>query len=53
MKWIEKDKYHISSGTWTIAKYFSPSGVKYGLSQRNKNIGYFNSVDEAKRKAKD
>jgi hypothetical protein len=52
MKWIEQDKYHISSGAWTIAKYFSPTGVKYGLSKMNKNLGYFDTVEQAKRKAK-
>ena len=52
MKWTEQDKYHISSGAWTIAKYFSPTGVKYGLSKMNKNLGYFDTVEQAKRKAK-
>jgi hypothetical protein len=52
MQWKEIDKYHISSGAWTIAKYFSPTGVKYGLSHRNKNLGYFDTVEQAKRKAK-
>lgn len=53
MQWKEIDKYHISSGSWTIAKYFSPTGIKYGLSQRNKNLGYYNTLEEAKRNAKD
>ena len=52
MKWLEQDKYHISSGAWTIAKYFSPTGVKYGLSHRNKNLGYYDTLEKAKRKAK-
>lgn len=50
MKWIEKDKYHITSGSWTIAKYFSSTGVKYGLSQNNKNLGYFDTLEQAKSK---
>ncbi len=53
MKWIEQDKYHISSGAWTIAKYFSPNGIKYGLSHRNKNLGYYDTLEAAKRNAKD
>jgi hypothetical protein len=51
MKWIEQDKYHISSGSWTIAKYYSATGVKYGLSQRNKNLGYYDTLEEAKQRA--
>jgi hypothetical protein len=53
MKWKNEDKYHISSGSWTIAKYFSATGVKYGLSKNNKNLGYYNTAEEAKRNAKD
>lgn len=53
MKWKNEDNYHISSGTWIIAKYFSPTGIKYGLSQRNKNLGYYDTLEEAKRNAKD
>jgi hypothetical protein len=50
MKWKNVDNYHITSGSWTIAKYFSPTGVKYGLSQNNKNLGYFDTLEEAKSK---
>jgi hypothetical protein len=53
MKWVEQDKYHISSGSWIIAKYFSATGVKYGLSKNNKNLGYYYTAEEAKRNAKD
>ena len=53
MQWKEIDKYHITSGIWTIAKYFSPTGIKYGLSKGNKNLGYYDTAEEAKRKAKD
>lgn len=53
MKWLEQDKYHISFGAWTIAKYFSPNGIKYGLSKMNKNFGYYDTLEEAKRNAKD
>ena len=53
MQWKEIDKYHITSGSWTIAKYFSPIGIKYGLSQYNKNLGYFDTLEEAKRNAKE
>ncbi len=53
MKWIEKDKYYIISGIWTIAKYYSATAVKYGLSKNNKNIGYFNTLEEAKKNCKD
>jgi hypothetical protein len=53
MQWKEIDKYHFTSGSWTVATYFSPTGVKYGLSQRNKNLGYFDTLEAAKAKAKD
>ena len=53
MRWVDQDKYHISSGSWTIAKYYSATGIKYGLSQRNKNLGYFDTLEAAKAKAKD
>lgn len=53
MKWKNEDKYHISSGSWTIAKYFSPNGIKYGLSKLNKNLGYYDTLEAAKAKAKD
>lgn len=53
MLWKEIDKYHISSGNWTIAKYFSPNGIKYGLSKMNKNLGYYDTLEKAKRNAKD
>jgi hypothetical protein len=52
MKWVEQDKYHISSGAWTIAKYYSATGVKYGLSKLNKNLGYYDTLEEAKQRAK-
>jgi hypothetical protein len=52
MKWNEQDKYHISSGAWTIAKYFSPNGIKYGLSHRNKNLGYYDTLEAAKQRIK-
>ena len=51
MKWTEQDKYHISSGAWTIAKYFSPTKVKYGLSKMNKNLGYYDTLEKAKQRA--
>ena len=53
MQWNEIDKYHITSGSWTIAKYFSPTGIKYGLSKMNKNLGYYDTLEQAKRNAKD
>jgi hypothetical protein len=52
MRWVEQDKYHISSGSWTIAKYFSPNGIKYGLSHRNKNLGYYDTLEAAKQRIK-
>ena len=51
MKWVEQDKYHISSGSWTIAKYYSPNGVKYGRSKMNKNLGYYDTLEKAKQNA--
>lgn len=53
MKWKNEDNYHISSGIWIIAKYFSPNGIKYGLSKMNKNLGYYDTLEKAKRNAKD
>jgi hypothetical protein len=53
MQWKEIDKYHITSGSWTIATYYSDTGIKYGLSKLNKNLGYYDTLEEAKRNAKD
>jgi hypothetical protein len=52
MKWKNVDNYHITSGSWTIGVYFNGDKVKYGLSNGNKNLGYFDSLDEAKANAK-
>ena len=51
MKWLEKDKYHIKSGQYIIAKYNVKDIVKYGLSFNNNLLGYFASLIEAKKKA--
>lgn len=51
MDWLKVNKYHIKSGDFIIAKYFSSIKVRYGLSHGNKSIGYFDSIDEAKKKA--
>jgi hypothetical protein len=54
MKWLKLDNYCIKSGEWFIAKYYKADGtVKYGLSQRNTNHGYFDSASEAKAKARE
>ena len=51
MNWVRLDNYCIKCGEFLIAKYFTPSGIKYGISQFNKNHGYFNTAHEAKQKA--
>jgi DNA-dependent RNA polymerase auxiliary subunit epsilon len=48
MVWHNVDRYQIKCGQFIIAKYFSGSNVRYGLSNNNKNIGYYDSIDEAK-----
>ena len=49
MIWKKLDNYCIKSGEWFIAKYYKADGtVKYGLSQRNDNHGYFDTAKEAK-----
>jgi hypothetical protein len=53
MIWTKLSEYCIKSGDWTIAKYYSANGIKYGLSKLNKNLGYFDTLEKAKAKAKD
>ena len=53
MKWIEKNKYHVTSGPFTVAIYFLPEKLRYGLSKNQVNLGYFDSMEAAKSKAKD
>jgi DNA-dependent RNA polymerase auxiliary subunit epsilon len=48
MQWTKVDKYQIKCGTFLISKYFSRDNVRYGLSNNNKNIGYYDSIDDAK-----
>jgi len=51
MKWLNLDKYCEKSGEYFIATYFSHSKVKFGLSVGNKNLGYFDSKEDAKKEA--
>jgi hypothetical protein len=51
MKWLSVDKYHMKSGSYIIATYFSHDKVKFGLSHNNTFLGFFDSEDEAKAKA--
>lgn len=53
MKWLSQDKYHTNSGSYIVATYFSHDKVKFGLSKSNTFLGFFDSEDEAKLKAKD
>ena len=49
MKWHKLDNYCIKSDDWFIAKYYKADGtVKYGLSNKNTNHGYFDNSKEAK-----
>jgi hypothetical protein len=48
MLWHKVDRYQIKCGPFIIAKYFSGSNVRYGLSNANKQLGYYNTIDEAK-----
>jgi hypothetical protein len=48
MVWHNVDRYQIECGTFLIAKYFSRDKIRYGLSNKNKNLGYYDSIDEAK-----
>jgi hypothetical protein len=52
MDWLKVNKYHIKSGEFIIAKFFSRETVQYGLTHGNKSIGYFKTLDEAKKKAR-
>ena len=46
MKWHKLDNYCIKSDDWFIAKYYKADGtVKYGLSNKNTNHGYFGLGD--------
>ena len=51
MNWQKLDNYRIKCGDFIIAKYYTPSGEKFGLSHHNKSFGYFNTAHEAKQKA--
>jgi hypothetical protein len=53
MKWVKQDAYSIKNGEWWIAKYYTPFGIKYGLSNGNAQHGYFTTSDEAKAKHKE
>jgi hypothetical protein len=54
MKWLKLDNYCIKSGEWFIAKYYKADGsVKYGLSNKNTNHGYFDIANDAKAKAQE
>lgn len=50
MRWLEIDKYHMKSGDYIIAIYHGYT-KRYGLSKDNKNLGYFDDIDEAKKYA--
>jgi hypothetical protein len=51
MDWLKVNKYHIRSGEFIIAKFFSRENVQYGLTHGNKSIGYFRTLAEAKENA--
>lgn len=51
MKWLDKDKYHIKSGQYIIAKYVVKDKTRYGLNFGNEFLGYFDTGLEAKKKA--
>jgi len=51
MIWQKLDNYCIKCGEFIIAKYYTPSGEKFGLSHHNKNHGYFDTALKAKAKA--
>ena len=54
MRWLKLDNYCIKSDEWFIAKYYKADGtVKYGLSNKNINHGYFDTANDAKDKAKE
>ena len=53
MIWTKLSEYCIKSGDWTIAKYINNGAVKYGLSYKDKNMGYFKTADDAKAQAND
>jgi hypothetical protein len=52
MLWTKVSNYCIKSGDYLISKYINNGAVKYALIHNNKNIGYFNTADEAKAQVK-
>jgi hypothetical protein len=48
MLWHNVDRYQIKCGTFIIAKYFSGKNIRYGLSNGSKQLGYYDTIDEAK-----
>lgn len=53
MMWVKQSNYHMTNGTYIIAKYHIRDKVKYGLWRENVNLGYFDSFDAAKTKHED
>ena len=48
MIWHSLDRYQTKCGLFIIAKYFSADKIRYGLSNGNKQLGYYDTIDEAK-----
>ena len=53
MIWTKVSNYCIKCGDYLIAKYINNGAVKYGLSYKDKNMGYFKTADDAKAQAND
>ena len=52
MNWKKLDNYCLKSGEFFIAKYYKADGtIKYALSKLNACYGFFNTAEEAKKKA--
>jgi len=50
--WERKGAYALVCGNWTIGKYIINGSARYGLFEYSRLIGYFDSAELAKEKAK-
>jgi len=48
--WTKQSNYHMTKGSWSIAKFYIKNIVKYGLYENNALVGFYDSFDDAKKK---
>lgn len=49
MQWKKLSEYAMKSGPWIVGKFYTPAGIRYGLSHDDgRPVIYFNTFDQAK-----